>query len=194
MQIKTISRDPSQFTRETSLDIVKLYHNTDPNLHPFDKAREYTRALNAAKTEKVSGEQILNLMFEAYRVTVMISTILLLFFCCLQLFSKPFLYSLDGHSDGVYQLSTIRKGLTKVVSGAGDGEIKLWNLPSRSCLWSVKAHQSLIRGLASDSTGQIIVSAGDSTVKLWKTDQSDNEQAGQQGGIRVTEQKQEKKN
>jgi WD repeat and SOF domain-containing protein 1 len=39
--------------RETTEDVYKVFKNTDSNLHPLQKAREYTRALNSAKLEKV---------------------------------------------------------------------------------------------------------------------------------------------
>ncbi len=50
--IKMILRDETEFTSERSLDEKKMFRNYDPKLHPFQKAREYTRALNAAKLDK----------------------------------------------------------------------------------------------------------------------------------------------
>jgi WD repeat and SOF domain-containing protein 1 len=44
------------------------------------------------------------------------------------MFSKPFLYALDGHSDGVYALATLPTSLVRCASGAGDGEVRVWNL------------------------------------------------------------------
>ncbi|KAI9095156.1 WD40-repeat-containing domain protein [Phlyctochytrium arcticum] len=52
MKIKTISRG-QDFARERSGDIFKVQRNLDPTLHPFEKAREYTRALNAVKLERL---------------------------------------------------------------------------------------------------------------------------------------------
>ncbi len=53
MKIKTISRSEEAFTRETAKDVYKVHRNVDPALHPFEKPREYTRALNATKLERV---------------------------------------------------------------------------------------------------------------------------------------------
>ena len=53
VKVKTICRNPEEHTRETTSDIYKLHKNTDSNLHPLSKAREYKRALNAAKMEKM---------------------------------------------------------------------------------------------------------------------------------------------
>ncbi|KAJ3073439.1 rRNA-processing protein sof1, partial [Quaeritorhiza haematococci] len=53
MKIKTISRSEEEYTRERKNDIYKTQRNLDPALHPFERAREYTRALNAAKLERL---------------------------------------------------------------------------------------------------------------------------------------------
>lgn len=53
VSVSTISRNPAEYTRDTTGDIHKLYRNRDPKLHPFEKGREYTRALNAVKLDKV---------------------------------------------------------------------------------------------------------------------------------------------
>lgn len=53
MKVKVLSRNPDNYMRETKLDIHKAPRNYDPKLHPFEAAREYTRALNAVKLERV---------------------------------------------------------------------------------------------------------------------------------------------
>lgn len=53
MKIKVLSRDPEEHTRSRKNDIYKIQRNYDPALHPFQKAREYTRALNATKLDKI---------------------------------------------------------------------------------------------------------------------------------------------
>ncbi|XP_044259546.1 DDB1- and CUL4-associated factor 13 [Tribolium madens] len=53
MKVKVISRNPDDYLRETKHDIHKVPRNYDPALHPFEAAREYTRAVNAVKLEKV---------------------------------------------------------------------------------------------------------------------------------------------
>jgi DDB1- and CUL4-associated factor 13 len=52
MKVKTISRR-QDFQRERVGDIFKVERNNDPTLHPFEKAREYTRALNATKLDRL---------------------------------------------------------------------------------------------------------------------------------------------
>ena len=53
MKIKVLSRDPTDYLRERKCDIHKLPRNLDPQLHPFESAKEYTRALNATKLDCV---------------------------------------------------------------------------------------------------------------------------------------------
>jgi len=138
-KIKMISRNPDEYMRETKRDIHKVPRNYDPSLHPFEAPREYTRALNAAKLERV--------------------------------FAKPFLGSLDGHRDGVHQMTKHPKQLSLMLSGACDGEVKVWNLPKRKCMHTLKAHDGFVRGMCFHPSGDYFFSCGDDkTVKQWSID------------------------
>ena len=53
-QIKVINRVEEDYTRERKGDVTKVFSNPDPVVHPFERAREYTRALNATKLDKVA--------------------------------------------------------------------------------------------------------------------------------------------
>nr|CAG4651769.1 EOG090X04WU [Triops cancriformis] len=53
MKVKMLTRNPDDYLRETKHDIHKLPRNYDPALHPLETPREYTRALNAVKLERV---------------------------------------------------------------------------------------------------------------------------------------------
>ena len=53
MKVKVLCRNPDDYVRETKKDIYKVPRNYDPNLHPLEVPREYTRALNATKLERV---------------------------------------------------------------------------------------------------------------------------------------------
>ena len=59
MKIKTINRSEEDFTRERAQDLQKVHRNYDPNIHQFQKAHEYTRALNAAKLDRVFARPFL---------------------------------------------------------------------------------------------------------------------------------------
>jgi WD repeat and SOF domain-containing protein 1 len=140
LDIATISRNPADYTRDRIGDITARHHSLNPSLHPYAQQREYTRALNAVKYER--------------------------------LFAKPFLYSLDGHRDGVCSLSRVRHQLSWLASGGCDGELKLWSLAQRRCEWSAKAHDGFVRSVCSDDTGQrVFTCSTDMTVKMWEVDQ-----------------------
>jgi WD repeat and SOF domain-containing protein 1 len=53
MKIRTISRTEEDFVRKSTKDITKVHINRDPVIHPFEKAREYTRAVVATKLDKI---------------------------------------------------------------------------------------------------------------------------------------------
>jgi len=59
VKIKTICRNSSDYSRQTSTEIQKIYRNTNPKLHSFQKAREYIRAFNAIKLDKLFSKPFL---------------------------------------------------------------------------------------------------------------------------------------
>uniref|UniRef100_A0A4X2KC48 DDB1 and CUL4 associated factor 13 n=1 Tax=Vombatus ursinus TaxID=29139 RepID=A0A4X2KC48_VOMUR len=139
MKVKMLSRNPDHYVRETKLDLQRVPRNYDPALHPFEVPREYTRALNAVKLERV--------------------------------FAKPFLTSLDGHRDGVNCMAKHPKSLSTVLSGACDGEVRIWNLTKRECIRTLQAHEGFVRGICTDFCGTSFFTVGDDkTVKQWKMD------------------------
>ncbi|XP_012498978.1 PREDICTED: DDB1- and CUL4-associated factor 13 [Propithecus coquereli] len=59
MKVKMLSRNPDNYVRETKLDLQRVPRNYDPTLHPFEVPREYVRALNATKLERVFAKPFL---------------------------------------------------------------------------------------------------------------------------------------
>lgn len=56
----------------------------------------------------------------------------------------------------------------RVYTGACDGEIRLWDLSRRSCVWRAVGHRGFVRGLAVTPDGESFLSAGDDgMVKQW---------------------------
>ncbi|XP_057656624.1 DDB1- and CUL4-associated factor 13-like [Diorhabda carinulata] len=138
MKVKILTRNPDEYLRETKLDIHKVQRNYDPDLHPFEAAREYTRALNAVKLEKV--------------------------------FAKPFVGNLDGHRDGVSILAKHPKKLSTLISGAYDGEVRVWDLPRRMCLREFIAHDGIVRGIVYSPKGERFITVGDDKcIKTWNS-------------------------
>jgi len=138
MKIKVISRNPDDYQRETKHDIFKAPRNYGTMAaDPFRHQIEYTRALNAAKLERV--------------------------------FAKPFIASLDGHNEAVHILKKHPTRLSTILSGASDGQVKVWHLTSKKCVSTVQAHNGLINGISVDAVnGNSYITVGqDCQLKIW---------------------------
>ena len=137
MKFKALARSEKKCTRELSTDVKLRPRNTSAEVHPFAQSREYRRALNATKLDRV--------------------------------FAKPFIGALDGHTDGVWCSASPHDSLVQFISGSCDGEVRVWDLASRKCVWSIAAHRGIVKGVSVAPGGtDFFVSAGDdSQVKLW---------------------------
>jgi WD repeat and SOF domain-containing protein 1 len=58
MKIKALSRSAASAQAPGS-SVAKATKNLDPEMHPFERAREYTRALNATKVERMFAQPFL---------------------------------------------------------------------------------------------------------------------------------------
>jgi len=59
MKVKVLKRDSADYLRESKHEIHKVPRNYSPAAHPMEEAREYKRALNAVKLEKVFAKPFL---------------------------------------------------------------------------------------------------------------------------------------
>ncbi|KAI5735816.1 hypothetical protein M8J77_022992 [Diaphorina citri] len=144
MKVKVLSRNPDEYLRETKTSIHRIPRNIDPSLHPFEGPREYVRALNATKLERV--------------------------------FAKPFVANLDGHKDGISCLAKHPTKLSTIISGAYDGEVKVWNLTSQSCVQTYQAHDGHVRDVCFLPDGSQFLSVGiDNTIKTWSSEFSESD-------------------
>ena len=139
VKLGVISRTEETSVRRSTKDITKVHRNRDPSLHPFERAREYTKALVQTKMDKM--------------------------------FAKPFVCAMDGHKDSVYCCTNVRNKNVPFITGACDGEVKVWDLTHRMEHWSVLAHSGYVRGVAADARGTSFFSCGDDKViKQWALD------------------------
>eukprot|EP00762_Andalucia_godoyi_P007128 ANDGO_01856.mRNA.1 DDB1- and CUL4-associated factor 13 len=184
MRVKVLSRDPQITTRDRVCDPMIQQHNLDPALHPLEKPLEYARAVVAAKKSRLFAKPFLGALSG------------------IPSSSNIFLPSSDsvtgsvdgdggggswapsaGHSDGVWCMARHPSRIGLVVSGACDGEIRLWDLSLSSgtnakthgfwidsCRLVIpNAHSGFVRGLAWSRAGSQIVSCGsDGRVGLWQ--------------------------
>jgi WD repeat and SOF domain-containing protein 1 len=99
-----------------------------------------------------------------------------------RLLARPFLGALEGHRDGVYCLARHAREGTALVTGAGDGSVRLWDVSratekgtgAKSCTWkNDSAHAKFVRGVvflgASEPSTRFLTCSDDQTVKLWDT-------------------------
>lgn len=85
-----------------------------------------------------------------------------------KVFAKPFLGSLDGHSDVVQCLLKHPTSLSTVVSAAADGEIKVWDLQYKRCLRTINAHDGIVRSLCAPRHGNYFFSVDNgANIKQW---------------------------
>ncbi|KAK0415723.1 hypothetical protein QR680_012085 [Steinernema hermaphroditum] len=95
-----------------------------------------------------------------------------------RVFAKPFMAALDGHNEGVHILSLHPSRLSTLVSGARDGQVKVWNLSTKQCYTTLQAHNGVVNGISIDTQdGQMFVTVGqDCQLKHWKVPDEHGEQ------------------
>ena len=169
MKIKALSRDKTQFQRGKKSEVVRVQRSMQPELHPFDKAREYQRAMNTVKLNRHFAKPFVAALDGRARRPAHARTTPV---------RQAAPSSLAGrHADGVVCMAKSMAELVTLCSGSADGEIRRWNLTERETAWSVKAHAGFVRGLAFARSGHHFVSASDDkTVKLWSASASRGEQ------------------
>jgi WD repeat and SOF domain-containing protein 1 len=87
------------------------------------------------------------------------------------IYAKPFLADLSGHSDTPLTLSLHTHSMTHLLSGSCDGEVRLWDVASRKSIFHLKAHNSFVNGLAVDPSGEYFYTCGtDRYLKKWQLD------------------------
>ncbi|RKP09021.1 WD40-repeat-containing domain protein [Thamnocephalis sphaerospora] len=63
------------------------------------------------------------------------------------MFAKPFVTALSGHADGVYCMAKHPGRLDTLISGSGDGEVRLWSLSAQKAEWRTAAHRGIVNGV-----------------------------------------------
>lgn len=67
MKIKTIKRSSDDYVPVKSTQESQLPRNLNPELHPFERAREYTKALNATKLERMFAKPFIGQLGYGHR-------------------------------------------------------------------------------------------------------------------------------
>lgn len=83
---------------------------------------------------------------------------------------------MQGHSDAISLFSKNPNHLTNILSGSFDGEIKAWDLSHRKLLFSINAHEHMIKGLCfARNSGFFLSSGDDKQINLYEFSQCINE-------------------
>ncbi len=79
------------------------------------------------------------------------------------------LLTLSGHWSAIFEVA-YHPGGKRLASGSNDLALKLWNLDDGQTLRSFAGHTKRIGGIAFTPDGKTLVSAADSTVRLWNAE------------------------
>ncbi|KAJ3687894.1 hypothetical protein LUZ61_017058 [Rhynchospora tenuis] len=190
MKVKVISRSTEEFTRERSKDLQKVFRNYDPNLHTQEKAVEYTRALNAAKLEKIFAKPFIGAMdghIDAVSSMAKNPNYLKAIFSgsmdgdirLWDLATRKTVCQFPGHQGAVKGLTSSTNGELLVSCGT-DCTVRLWKVPALNFGSTVDASQPsaiytwkhAFRGVDHQWNTSIFATAG-AQVDLWDHNRSE---------------------
>ena len=84
-----------------------------------------------------------------------------------KIFSKPLVAALQGHTDGISVLAKCPLALSRLLSGAHDGEIRLWDLAQRKTILSLYDHRDSVKGVSFSRDGTHLLSSSlDKSIQL----------------------------
>jgi len=137
--VKTLKRSLGKVERECSGDLRRQSRNLNPQYHPMQRAREYTRAVTAAKMDRMFAKPLIGNLGHGHRDAVTVTAIS----------RKSLVPLVSGAADGQVQLWDLasRKSVatinahTRVVTGvcfsvsgqefyscSDDGIVKKWSI------------------------------------------------------------------
>jgi WD repeat and SOF domain-containing protein 1 len=94
MKVKTLQRAPGAVERECSGDLRRQSRNLNPQYHVMQRAREYTRAVTAAKMDRMFAKPLVGNLGHGHRDAV----------TCTAVSRRALLPLASGAADGVVQL------------------------------------------------------------------------------------------
>jgi len=144
MKIQVLQRSQQDYLGATGSDIARHFRNADPDLHPFERAREYQRALKAVKMEKMFAKPFVKAL-SGHTDSVK----------CMAIARKEAAPLISGSCDGelrIWDMNNLKfgmampnahtgfvRGLTvspdgrRVLSCGDDKTAKMWELSARRC-------------------------------------------------------------
>ncbi|KAJ2720710.1 Protein sof1 [Coemansia sp. Benny D115] len=93
-----------------------------------------------------------------------------------RMLAKPFIASLSGHIDGIYTMAKNPWDLDSVITGSGDGEVRVWSLGEQKTVWRApEAHRGLVKGVCyvpGEKNHRFLSVGTDKMVKVWSCKES----------------------
>jgi len=184
MKVKVLRRKPEDYIRESKHDIHKLNRNYNPELHPFEAEREYQRALNATKLERVFAKPFVGSL-DGHRdgLTCLTKHPKSLSTICSSdasgeiriwnVATKKCITSWQAHN-GVVRGMTFTPSGTEIMTVGDDKSIKLWSAGAAGegdGTWSDEPRDTIlskhmVTGLSHASKGDDFATCGEAT-QLW---------------------------
>ncbi|KAG7340697.1 WD repeat-containing protein [Nitzschia inconspicua] len=83
-----------------------------------------------------------------------------------RMFAHPLIGNFgNGHQDAVYRTCISRSSLLPMLSGGADGQVKLWDMATRSCVATLNAHTQAVNGLVFGGDQDFYSCSQDGTVR-----------------------------
>lgn len=187
MKIKVLQRSEQDYLGATSGDITRHFRNADPDLHPFERAREYQRALKAVKMEKIFAKPLVKAL-EGHTDSIKCMAIArttaapLLSGSCngeLRLWNMQHLCygsGVEKAHEGFVRGVTVSPDGTRAFSCGDDKAAKMWRIQPKACQISEEPqasyHMAYIPGAIDHHWHKpMFVTVGD-TVDVWDYNRS----------------------
>ncbi|CRK23235.1 hypothetical protein BN1723_002991, partial [Verticillium longisporum] len=136
MKIKALSRSVSEYN-PPGTEVVKQPRNLDPGAHPFERAREYTKALNAVKLERMHAAPFVAELGQGHVDGV---------------------YTMAKDPNSLQRFASASgDGAVKVFDMTSRDEV--WQTKS--------AHENIVRSVCWTKDQRLLSAASDKTIKLW---------------------------
>jgi len=178
MKIKVLKRNLEDYVRESKHDIHKLQRNYSPTEHPFEAEREYTRAVNAVKLERVFAKPFIGSL-DGHRdgLTCLAKHPASLATVCSasadgevrvwQLTERKCLASWQAHQGVVRGAAFVPPSGKHIITCGDDKSIKVWDAVEYSDVPTVTIlSKSCLGGLSHAAKSSEFATCGES-VQLW---------------------------
>jgi len=137
MKVKVLSRNPDDYIRDTKTEYHKLPRNYNRDIHPFEEQREYVRALNATKMERMFAKPLIGdltghkdgiacIAKHPTQLSTLVSGSFDSDICVWNLPTKTCTKRLEAHDGYVRGIVFVADG-SKFISVGDDKAIKIWS-------------------------------------------------------------------